>query len=47
MSQNEYISNISPEQINEDDCSCNKKQCMLAITSIAIGLGGLAIAMLL
>ena len=46
MIQNEYAT-VSPEETNEDDCSCNKKQCLLGISSIAIGVGGLVIAMLL
>ena len=31
----------------EENCSCNKKQCLLGITSVAIGLGGFALALLL
>lgn len=30
-----------------DSCSCNKKQCMLGIASIAIGVGGFLLASLL
>ena len=49
MSQNENVmSNVS--QIldeNEEKCTCEKKQCMLGIASIAIGVGGFALASLL
>ena len=39
---------INDEQIqSEENCFCDKKQCMLGITSIAIGIGGFALAMLL
>lgn len=30
-----------------DDCFCEKKQCMIGIASIAIGIGGFVIALLL
>ncbi len=30
-----------------DSCSCNKKQCMLGIASITIGVGGFLLASLL
>ena len=49
MSQNEYIINevsqISDE--NEEKYTCEKKQCMLGIASIAIGVGGFVLALLL
>lgn len=32
---------------SEENCSCNKKQCMIGIASIAIGIGGFVIASLL
>lgn len=40
-------SSSSLENTGDEDCSCNKKQCMLGIASIAIGLGGFALALLL
>jgi len=51
MPKNEYIVNddisqTTPDE-NEEKCTCEKKQCMLGIASIAIGLGGLALALLL
>ena len=49
MSQNEYVVNDS-SQVNldesEEECICEKKQCMLGIASIAIGVGGFALASL-
>ena len=30
-----------------DSCSCNKKQCILGISSISIGIGGFLLASLL
>ena len=54
MVQDESSSNMenSPTQtvLDESDvenCSCDKKQCMIGIASIAIGVGGFAIAFLL
>ena len=32
---------------NTDSCSCNKKQCMLGIASVTIGIGGFLLASLL
>ena len=35
------------ETENMNSCSCEKKQCMLGIASIAIGVGGFVLASLL
>lgn len=49
--QNEYLSDDSQplreESGNIEDCFCEKKQCMIGIASIAIGIGGFVIALLL
>lgn len=51
MSQNEYdvTNDVSQSALdeNEEHCTCKKKQCMLGIASIAIGIGGFALAFLL
>ncbi|MCA9828135.1 MAG: hypothetical protein KC444_07085 [Nitrosopumilus sp.] len=49
MSQNEYIINDAKQTLeeNEESCLCEKKQCMLGIASIAIGIGGFVISSLL
>jgi len=49
MSQNENVmSNVSQTiDENEEKCTCEKKQCVLGIASIAIGVGGFALAFLL
>ena len=49
MSQNEYVINDTSQIIDDDEgkCTCEKKQCMLGIASIAIGVGGFALASLL
>ncbi len=53
MSQNEYVVNdTSQTTLNANDtddgtCACDKKQCMLGIASIAIGIGGFVLASLL
>ena len=50
MSQNEpSLEEISqtPFEEKNDGCFCDKKQCLLGIASIAIGLGGLMLALLL
>ena len=51
MSQNEnYTANNASQIIldeSEEKCFCDKKQCMLGIASIAIGIGGFALASLL
>ena len=51
MSQNEnYTANNASQIIldeGEEKCFCDKKQCMLGIASIAIGIGGFALASLL
>lgn len=50
MSQNEYIVNDASQATldeGEGKCACEKKQCMLGIASIAIGVGGFALAFLL
>ncbi len=50
MSQNEYVvSDASQVTLDEGEekCACEKKQCMLGIASIAIGIGGFALAFLL
>lgn len=50
MSQNEYVVNdVAQTNLdeNEEKCSCEKKQCMLGIASIVIGIGGFALASLL
>ena len=50
MSQNEYVINngsqITPDE-DEGKCTCEKKQCMLGIASIVIGVGGFVLAFLL
>jgi len=50
MPQNEYIVNdasqAAPDE-NEEKCTCEKKQCLLGIASIAIGVGGFVLAFLL
>ncbi|WP_420545407.1 hypothetical protein [Nitrosopumilus sp.] len=49
MSQNGPFSDVSqaPFEEKDDNCVCDKKQCLLGIGSIAIGLGGLVLALLL
>ena len=50
MPQNEYVTNDVSQKTsntNEEKCTCEKKQCMLGIASIAIGVGGFALASLL
>ena len=50
MSQNEYVINDASQTAmdeGEETCTCEKKQCMLGIASIAIGVGGFALAFLL
>ena len=49
MSQNEYVTNDVTQTIDENNesCFCEKKQCMLGIASIAIGIGGFVLASLL
>ena len=51
MSQSEYdIANNSSQTIlDEDDekCFCEKKQCMIGLASVAIGIGGFMLASLL
>ena len=37
----------NPFEKNDDSCFCDKKQCLLGIGSITIGLGGLVLALLL
>ena len=44
------VENKSAQSIldeSEESCSCDKKQCMIGIASIVIGVGGFAIAFLL
>ena len=38
---------ITSDDDRDDSCSCNKWQCILGISSVAIGLGGFILAMLL
>ena len=50
--QNAEHSGIENASITYDDdrdgsCSCNKWQCILGISSVAIGLGGFILAMFL
>ena len=50
MSQNEPLSDKisqTPFEEKNNDCFCDKKQCLLGIGSIAIGVGGLLLALLL
>ena len=51
MTQSEYdVANDSSQVIldeNEEKCFCDKKQCVLGITSIVIGVGGFVLASLL
>ena len=51
MNQSEYNMTNDSSQIildgDEEKCSCEKKQCMLGIASIAIGVGGFVLASLL
>ena len=49
MSQNEYVANDSQQILDEnaEKCACEKKQCMLGIASITIGIGGFVLALLL
>ena len=50
MHQNKSLSeeiSETPFEENTDNCFCDKKQCILGIGSIAIGLGGLFLALLL
>jgi len=47
MSQNEYVVNDASQTTDEVECTCEKKQCMLGIASVAIGVGGFALAFLL
>ena len=50
MSQNEYVANdVSQKTLDEETekCTCEKKQCMLGIASIAVGIGGFVLASLL
>jgi len=49
MSQNKYVINDVTQTVdeNEEKCTCEKKQCMLGIASIAIGIGGFVLASLL
>ena len=44
---NADLSSSSLQNNEEENCSCNKKQCLLGIASIAIGLGGFTLALLL
>ena len=49
MSQNEYAISDTSQILdeNKEECTCEKKQCMLGIASVAIGIGGFALALLL
>lgn len=50
MPQNEHITNDTSQTMldaDESKCLCDKKQCILGIASIAIGVGGFALASLL
>ena len=50
MSQNEFVTNdVSQKTLDENagKCTCEKKQCMLGIASVAIGIGGFVLASLL
>ena len=50
MSQNEHaINDVSQITLDENTgkCTCEKKQCMLGIASVAIGIGGFVLASLL
>lgn len=51
MTQNEHLesNNASQFTLNEDEakCYCEKKQCMIGLASIAIGVGGFVLASLL
>ena len=38
---------IASDEDRDGSCSCNKWQCILGISSVAIGLGGFILAMLL
>ena len=41
------ISQTSSFEKTDENCFCDKKQCLLGIASIAIGLGGLTLALIL
>lgn len=50
----EYELNITPmtdakheSEDGEENCFCQKKQCMIGLASIAIGIGGFVLAVLL
>ena len=51
MNQNEThaANNTSQIIVDEDEagCSCEKKQCMIGLASIVIGIGGFVLASLL
>ena len=51
MNQNESHTANNTSQIivdeNEEGCSCERKQCMIGLASIVIGIGGFVLASLL
>lgn len=47
MSQIIESTNEDIEQIDADQCFCDKQKCLIGIASIAIGIGGFVLANLL
>ena len=51
MTQSEYNVGDNSSQIildeDKEECFCEKKQCMIGLASIAIGIGGFVLASLL
>ena len=51
MTQNKHLEQNNASQIilneGEEECFCEKKQCMIGLASIAIGVGGFVLASLL
>ncbi len=47
LEQQDNGSSLILEEKDNEGCFCEKKQCMVGIASIAIGIGGFVIALLL
>ena len=47
LQQQDNGSSLILEEKDNEGCFCEKKQCMVGIASIAIGIGGFVIALLL
>lgn len=47
MSQSIEPTSENIEQVNPDQCFCDKQKCLIGIASITIGIGGFVLANLL